>query len=175
MIQRKVCIFVIYAKIKSNKLILRVSFGREKTVVVRKKSLLSKLGVVLGMIALTFFGYTEGWGVDWKYYGTNEDGSYFYDTESMTRNSKNLVEVWVQSAYTEKSISHWVREGGKDFQELDFTLILLELNCLERSTRYLRIVFYSKNGIVFYPIDNDEWHFIAPDSMTGTLHREVCK
>jgi len=131
------------------------------------KSLLSKLGVILGIIGLALFGYAEVWGgVDWKYYGTNEDGSYFYDTESTTRLSKNLVEVWVQSAYTEKSISHWVREGGKDFQDLDFTLISLELNCVERSARYLRIVFYSKNGKVFYPIDNDEWHFIAPDPMT---------
>ncbi len=139
------------------------------------KSLLINFKVILGIIGLSLFGYAEVWGVDWKYYGTNEDGSYFYDTESMTRNPKNLVEVWVQSAYTEKSISRWVREGGKHFQDLDFTLILLELNCLERSTRYLRIVFYSKNGTIFYPIANEEWHFIAPDSMTGTLHREVCK
>jgi len=142
--------------------------------VFKMKSLWSKLGVILGIIGLILFGHTEGWGVDWRYYGTNEDGSYFYDTESMTRPSKNLVEVWVQSAYSEKSISHWVSEGGKGFQDLDFSLIFLELNCVERSVRYLRIVFYSKNGKVFYPIDNDEWHFIAPDSMTGTLHKEVC-
>jgi hypothetical protein len=139
------------------------------------KSLLSKLGVILEIIGLVLFGHTEGWGVDWKYYGTNEDGSYFYDTESITRLSKNLIEVWVQSAYSEKSISHWVREGGKDFQDLDFTLISFELNCVERSTRYLQIVFYSKKGEIFYPIDNDEWHFIAPDSMTETLYKEVCK
>jgi hypothetical protein len=143
--------------------------------VVKMKSPLSKFGVFLGIIGLVLFGYAEGWGVDWKYYGTNEDGSYFYDTESMTRHSKDLIEVWVQSAYTKKSISHWVREGGKDFQNLDFTLISLELNCVERSVRYLRIVFYSKNGKVFYPIDNDEWHFIAPDSMIESLHKEVCK
>jgi len=139
------------------------------------KSSLSKLGVILGIIGLAIFGHAEVRGVDWKYYGTNEDGSYFYDTESMKQLSKNLIEVWVQSAYTEKSISRWVREGGKDFQDLDFTLISLELNCVERSARYLRIVFYSKNGKVFYPIDNDEWHFIAPDSMIESLHKEVCK
>jgi hypothetical protein len=139
------------------------------------KSRLSKLAVILGIIGLALFAYAEGWGVDWKYYGTNEDGSYFYDTKSMTRHSKDLIEVWVQSAYTEKSISRWVSAGGKDFQDLDFTLISLELNCVERSARYLRIVFYSKNGKVFYPIDNDEWHFIAPDSMIESLHKEVCK
>jgi hypothetical protein len=139
------------------------------------KSLSRKSGVLIGIIGLVVMGYTEGWGVDWKYYGTNEDGSYFYDTESITRQSENLVEVWVQSAYSPKSISHWLKEGGKSFQDLDFTLISLELNCVERSARYLRIVFYSKNGKVFYPMDNDEWHFIAPDSMIESLHKEVCQ
>ena len=134
-----------------------------------------RLGVILGIIGLIAFGHTEGWGVDWKYYGTNEEGSYFYDTESMIRPSKDLIEVWVQSAYSEKGISHWVREGGKGFQDLDFSFIRLGLNCVERSARYLRIVFYSKNGKVFHPMDNDEWHFIAPDSMTETLYKEVCK
>jgi hypothetical protein len=143
--------------------------------VVKMKPSFIKVGMILGIIGLAIFGYAEAWGVNWKYYGTNEDGSYFYDTESMTRYPKDLIEVWVQSAYTEKSISRWVREGGKDFQDLDFTLISLELNCVERSARYLRIVFYSKNGKVFYPIDNDEWHFIAPDSMIESLHKEVCK
>ncbi len=141
----------------------------------KMKSLLTKSGVIVGIAGFLIFTHADGWGVDWKYYGTNEDGSYFYDTESVTRLSKNLIEVWVQSAYTEKSISHWVREGGKGFQDLDFTLISLELNCVERSARYLQIVFYSKNGKVFYPINNDEWHFIAPDSMIESLHNEVCK
>jgi len=137
------------------------------------KSLLGKLGVIL--IGISIFGYTEVWGADWKYYGTNEDGSYFYDTESMVRSSKDLIDVWVQSEYSEKSISNWVREGGKGFQDLDFSLILFELNCVERSARYLQVVFYSKNGKVFYPIDNDEWQLIAPDSMISDLQKEVCK
>jgi hypothetical protein len=68
-----------------------------------------------------------------------------------------------------------VREGGKGFQDLDFTLISLELNCVNRSARYLQIVFYSKSGKVIYPMDNDEWHFIAPDSMIESLHKEFCK
>ncbi len=131
--------------------------------------------MILGIVGLIVLGHTEGWGVDWKYYGTNEDGSYFYDTESMTRQSKDRTEVWVQSVYSEKSISHWLKEGGKGFQDLDFSLILLELNCADRSARYVRAVFYSKNGKVFHPMENDEWHFIAPDSMTETLHKEVCK
>jgi hypothetical protein len=115
------------------------------------------------------------WGLDWKYYGTDEEGSYFYETESMTRLSQNIVRVWVQSIYTEEGVSHWVREGGKEFQNLNFSLILSEYNCRERSIRHLRIVFYSKDDEVFYPIKNDEWHFFVPDSMSEILFKEVCK
>lgn len=124
---------------------------------------------------LAIFGYSEVRGFDWKYYGTNEEGTYFYETETMTRLSQNIVRVCVQSIYTEKGISHWVKGGGKEFQELDFSLILSEFNCVEKSIRHLRIVFYSKNGEMFCPIKNEEWHFFAPDSMSGTLFNEVCK
>ena len=149
-------------------------FANEKKVT-RMKSLSVKLGITLVFIGLGLFGYEEVWGFDWKYYGTNEEGSYFYETESMTRSSKNIVRVCVQSIYTEKGIYHWVRGGGKEFQNLDFSLILLEINCIERSIRHLRILFYSKNEEIFYPIKNDEWHFFVPDSMSGTLLKEVCK
>ena len=127
------------------------------------------------MTGLLILGCAEVWGADWKYYGTNEGGSYFYDIESMKRLSANIVRVSVQSVYTEKGVSHWVEEGGKEFENLDFSLIWSEFNCAERSVRPLKIVFYSKHGKVFYPIDNEEWHFIVPDSMSGNLYDAVCK
>lgn len=134
-----------------------------------------KLIAFVIIAGLAIFGYSEARGFDWKYYGTNEEGTYFYETETMTRLSQNIVRVCIQSIYTEKGISHWVKGGGKEFQELDFSLILFEFNCVEKSIRHLRIVFYSKNGEMFRPIKNEEWHFFAPDSMSGTLFNEVCK
>jgi len=130
------------------------------------------LAIVAGLI---IFFCAEAWGFDWKYYGTDEEGSYFYETESIARPSENTVRVCVQSIYTEKGISRWVKGGGKEFQKLEFSIILSELNCVEKSIRHLRIIFYSKNGEMFCPIKNEEWHFFAPDSMSGTLFNEVCK
>jgi hypothetical protein len=129
-------------------------------------------GIVAGLI---IFFCAEAWGFHWKYYGTNEDGTYFYETETVTRLSRQIVRVCVQSIYTEKGVSHWVKWGGKEFQRLEFTLIFSELNCVEKSIRHLRIVFYSKEGEIFYPIKNEEWHFFAPDSMSGALLQEICK
>jgi hypothetical protein len=139
------------------------------------KSLLDKLRITVTVIALTLIGCEITLGGEWKFYGTNEKGSFFYETESINHLSENIVRVNVKSVYTEEGISHWVSGGGEKFLNLDFSLILSDFNCSERLIRYLSIVFYSKSGEVFYPIDNDEWHFFAPDSMFGTLLEEICK
>ncbi|HXX36411.1 MAG TPA: surface-adhesin E family protein [Thermodesulfobacteriota bacterium] len=127
------------------------------------------------LIGLAIFFGTQAWGVNWKYYGTNDEGTYYYDTETLTHLSKSSVKVCVQSIYTEKGVSHWVKDGGRGFQNLDLSLILSEYNCIDRSVRHLRIRFYSKDGEVFYPIKNDEWQLFAPDSMVGALFEEICK
>lgn len=139
------------------------------------KSLSVKWRAILLIMGAALFVHAEAWGFDWKYYGTNEEGSYFYEIESMTRLSQNNLRVCVQSIYTEKGVSHWVKEGGKEFQNLDFSLMLSEFNCVERSIRHLRILFYSKHQEVFYPINNDEWQLFAPDSMSRALFQEICK
>ncbi len=133
------------------------------------------MGVMSAMLCCLILTHGNAWGVDWKYYGTNEEGSYFYETETMAHLSPSVVRVCIQSIYTERGISHWVSEGGKAFQNLDFSLILSEYNCADRSIRHLRIEFYSKDRKIFYPIKNDEWQLFAPDSMYGALFEEICK
>jgi len=149
--------------------------GSKRKGVIRIKFLSVKPGVILVVIGLAIFTYSEVLGFEWEYYGTNEEGSYFYETKSRTHLSKDLVRVCVQSIYTEKGISHWVKEGGKGFENLDFSLVLSEYNCIERSIRHLRIVFYSKNEKVFYPVNHNEWHFFIPDAMSGALFKEICE
>ena len=138
------------------------------------KPSLNRLGIVI-IITLSVFNHSELWGFEWKYYGTDEKGSYFYETESMTRLPGNNLRICVQSIYTEKGVSQLVKDGGKQFQNLDFSLILSEFNCLEKSIRHLRILFYSKDQKIFYPIKNDEWQLFVPDSMSAALFEEICK
>ncbi len=130
---------------------------------------------VVLIIVLSILFHSEACAFDWRYYGTNEEGSYFYETESLTRMPSNNLRLCVQSIYTEKGVSRWVKEGGNEFQNLDFTLILSEFNCMERSIRHLRVAFYSKDQKLFYPIKNDEWQLFVPDSMSAVLFQEICK
>lgn len=124
---------------------------------------------------LLFFWSGEVWGGSpWKHYGTNEYGSYYYDTETLTQPLKEIYRVWVQSAYTNRGISRWVQGGGEEFQNLGYTLILIELNCVDRSIRSLQIIFYSKNAEVLKPINAKEWEFFAPSSMSEALYEVLC-
>jgi hypothetical protein len=141
----------------------------------RGVSLVRPLSINFLVILLIMFNIVEAWGARWKYYGANENGWYFYEVESITRPSENVVVVLVQSAYTEKGVSHWVREGGEEFQNLGYSFVWCELNCAERAVRHLQIVFYSKEREIVYPIRDEEWQLFVPDSMSEVLFKEVCK
>ncbi len=144
-------------------------------IVEKEVSLIRSVFLMFAVIILIVLNTSEVWAERWKYYGVNENGWYFYDTESLTRPQENIVMVAVQSTYTEKGVSQWVREGGKEFQNLGYSLVWSELNCAERSIRNLQIVFYSKGKEIFYPIRNNEWQLFVPDSMAEVLWKEVCK
>lgn len=131
--------------------------------------------LIVVLFGLLIFWSGEVWGGSlWKHYGTNENGSYYYDAETMTRPLKGMFRVWVQSAYTNQGISHWVRGGGEQFHNLGYTLVLIELNCVDRSVRPLQIVFYSENTEVLNPINAKEWEFFAPSSMSEALYEVLC-
>jgi hypothetical protein len=128
------------------------------------------------LLGFLIFCSGQAWGeAIWKYYGTNEDGSYYYDTETMTRQSKELVRVWVQSVYTDQGILHVVQGGGEEFQNLGYTLAWIELNCTDRAIRSLQILFYSKEVQVINPTNAKEWEFFVPDSMSEALYKTLCQ
>ena len=66
------------------------------------KSLLVKFGVIL--IGLLILGNAEVWGADWKFFGSAKDGLYFYDPQSITRPSENIVRVWTKTSYNEMGV-----------------------------------------------------------------------
>jgi hypothetical protein len=138
------------------------------------KSLSGKLGVIL--IGLAIFGYAEVWGADWKLYGTDANVLTYYDAESITRPSENIVRVWVRWDYTEKGVSDWVRTFGKEYENLSHTISLWEINCSEKKNRGLSLVDYDHKGDVIPSIHSPgEWKFIFPDSIGESLYKKVCK
>ena len=138
------------------------------------KSLLGKLGVIL--IGLAIFGYGEVWGADWKLYFVHEIILNYYDAQSITRPSKNIVRVWTRSNYTEKGVIDIVGRLGKKYENLSDSTTLWEINCLEKKCRFLSIAYHNNKGepISFFGSPS-EWDFIIPETMAEILYKEICK
>jgi hypothetical protein len=146
------------------------------------KSLLGKLGVIL--IGLSIFGCAKGWGADWIYYGECEFSLHYYDSESISRPSKNIVIVWTKSFYSEKGKIRLQRiftgdetPMSKSIDNVGYSLDLEEINCESRLQRTLSTAYYSMEdkNINSYTRENQKWNFISLGSVTDSLHKAVCK
>ena len=138
------------------------------------KSLSIKLGVVL--IGFLIFGYAEVWGEDWNLYGSSENYLGYYDTQSITRPSKDIVRVWERFNFTEKGVLDMVRKFGKKYENLSHSIDLSEINCVEKTTRYLSKVSYdNKWGVIYSSSSPQELDFVVPESLVENLYKEVCK
>jgi hypothetical protein len=142
------------------------------------KSLLGKLGVIL--IGLAIFGNTDVWGADWKPYGASDDVLCYYDTESITRPSKNIVRVWVKWDYTEKGVLREIEKSGKQYENLNHSINLWEINCSERKFDLPKLTYYDNKGDLIEslsppPNSPQKWIFIIPESIGELLYKEVCK
>jgi hypothetical protein len=140
---------------------------------------MNKLSVTLGVVltGLSIFGYAEVWGVDWKLYNSTEKFMAYYDAQSITHPSKNIVRVWASNSWTEKGIKDMVGSLGKKFKNVTHSTILWEINCVEKKYHYLAVTSYSNKGDVIYFDDSSptDWDFIIPESLAGLLYKKVCK
>jgi hypothetical protein len=141
----------------------------------RMKSLSVKLGVIL--VGVAIFGYAEVWGADWKLYNSSEKFMAYYDAQSITHPSKNIVRVWASNSWTEKGVRDMVGSLGKKFMDVRHSVLLWEINCVEKKYHYLAVTSYSNKGDVIYFDDSSptDWDFIIPESLAELLYKKVCK
>ena len=142
------------------------------------KSLLVKLGVIL-IIGLAIFGYAKVQGADWRLYDSNNLRKSYYNADRVTRPSKNIVRVWVRWNFTEKGVMDMVRSVGKKLEKLEYSISLNEINCAEKTSRFLSSVYYDNNGKMIYTLSSSkfptEWLFIVPESNADNLYKKICR
>ena len=142
------------------------------------KSLSVKLGVLF--IGLLILGYAEVWGADWRFYGKNDLGSYYYDAKSITRPSENIVRISVKNVLTQEGVRAWLKRFGNSFyfRNLSYIISLWEFDCADNKSRCLTTIFYSNEGNTLRSTSggaSSEWDFIPPESVDGILYKQVCK
>ena len=143
------------------------------------KSLSVNTGVILFIVGLSIFACAEVWGADWRLISSTDSYKCFYDAENITRSSKNIVGVWARLEYTEKGISGIVKEFGKHYENLSYSLELWEINCAGKKHRLLSITSYSVEGNILYTnqagVAPPPWKIISRESVGESLYKAVCK
>jgi len=147
------------------------------------KSLSVRVGLTLAFIGFAIFACAEVWGAEWKSFGSDDSFSHFYDSVSVTYPSKNIGRLWTKTVYKEKGRIQ-AKEQFRQNKELlniikdvDHTLNLLEINCVEKKFRTIKGIFYSKDGKILKSIDAAPgvWKFIPPDTWYKAIYEIVCK
>jgi hypothetical protein len=130
-------------------------------------------------MGFSIFFWAEAQGEDWKLYAKTDLYECFYDAENVTEPSENIVRVWTKLEYTERGIAGIVKEFGKHYESLSYSLRLWEINCAEKRQRILSITEYSVEGNILYtnPAGSrpSDWKDISPESVGENLYKAVCK
>jgi len=139
------------------------------------KSNLSIMSVI--SVALALLGSTEVWGEDWKAYGGTNDGVFYYDTENMTHPSKNIIRFWHKTIFSEAGIREAVKTFGKDYENLDHSTSLREIDCPKKMIRSLAVTYYSNIGAILDTAMNAEaeWQFMDSEAIIESLYQRLCK
>ena len=145
----------------------------------RMKSLLVKSGVFLVVIGLTILGHAEAWGADWRFFNSTDLYECFYYEDSMTHPSKNMVQLWIKLEYTEKGVTGKVKEFGKHYEPLKYSLQLWEINCATKKEHILLNKDYSAEGNILNTKPPkggfSSWKSIPKGSVGESLLKAVCK
>jgi len=124
--------------------------------------LLKKSGAEAG----TYSTFTKANGDGWKFYHETHYGGYhakyYYDKESISHPSKNIVRVRIKlipsKEAKEKMIQAW-KKGGvvstEGYENYEYSLTIYELNCADRTHRTLSNTDYDRKGTVLRSVVPD--------------------
>jgi len=115
-------------------------------------------------------------GAEWRIFVLDDEDTRYYDAESITLPSDNIVSVWVKPEYNDKGIIKMVEKFAKKYENISRTMSLVEINCSDKRRRTIALHDYSTEGtIIFSSAREYEWTPIVPGSVAGALFKAVCK
>lgn len=82
----------------------------------------------------------------WKFFKSTDLYEVFYHLSRSYPLHKGTVLVWVKLQYTEKGIAEYVKQFGKDYENLSYSLQFWEIGCPVKTQRILSINQYSVEG-----------------------------
>ena len=134
------------------------------------KSLLRKLRVIF--IGLVIFSFAGVWGEDWKLYSRVDEEIRYYDAEGMVHPCDRTVKLWLRWEYTDKGVMGMVKELGRKYKNISYTMTLGEISCLDKKIQTLSLIRYTKEGyIISTSSHTGTWQYFVPGSL---LYEALC-
>jgi len=132
--------------------------------------------VIFLLISLIVGGYQGAGAIDYRRYGENDEGIFFYDIESITHPSEETVGVWVREVFSGTGRRAVSRALGGGDDDLDQSVSQEELNCKDKTFRRLSLALYNKDGNVMSSSKTLAERFkpIEPNSINEVLYDAVC-
>jgi hypothetical protein len=139
------------------------------------KSFSGKLGAVF-VVLFSIFVCADVWGENWKSFGSTPSGSFYYDFDSITLVSKNVIRVWTQQVFSPEGVSQMVEAFGPKYNNLHRQVGQFEIDCAESKVR-LAFFNYSREGEVLASgqYKKGEWEFVPPGTVVSTLIQKLCE
>ncbi len=136
-----------------------------------------RLGVVLVISILVLSGCARGWSAEWKQFFKTDYSQYYYDAETLAYPTDMNVKASVKLVFTDKGVQSTVETLGRGYQNLDYSIQSLEINCAVKTLNLLRVVAYSKSGDVISREEytSTDWRPISPKTAYEALMKSVCK
>ncbi len=134
---------------------------------------------VIFVVGLALFVYAESRGADWKLFAETDLYECFYDVEDATPSSENIVDVWTKLEYTKQGVTGVVKQLGKHYADLSYSVELWEINCSEEKDRILSITEYSSEGKILFATSVKDrppaWKAIRRGSIDENLYKALCR
>lgn len=113
---------------------------------------------------------------EWEFLDISAVGDFLFYNRKTIPVSPNIIRVWTLIIYTEKSRPYYVKKYGKMYENLDYALNLLEINCTKGIYRYLEYYSYASDGSIIRSSKKpDLWKTPSPYTATENLIKEVCQ
>lgn len=127
-------------------------------------------------------------GVEWISIGDDISGNeWSYDTESVRVLSRGIIKAWWKVKYSEEGRNLYIRqlnslgletEKAELYETLNYSLKLIEMNCMSRETRLMVVSNYSASHVLdsvnTKQLGMVEWDTIIEKSMSEALYKTVC-
>ena len=109
-----------------------------------------------------------------------QDDLFSYNKINIKHLKKGIVQVWVKTVHSDEGKNNFIKSLGKygsKYNSLSYQVSLDRIDCKNNMIQILSNTMYGKDREVIHSIsiDEPEWEYIIPDSVSDVLRRKVCK